>query len=91
MPSRRLFNLCAGLRAASRLVSTHSLAPLHEEGDPDQVPGQYIVAFKPGYTVEEHWQNIGRNVSSFPEFVHYDELSGYAAEMVSDLLFAWAV
>jgi hypothetical protein len=56
---------------------------LHGEGHPDAIPDSYMVAFKQNYTIAQHWQTIGTDLSNAAGFVHFDAFWGYAATLVS--------
>jgi hypothetical protein len=58
-------------------------APLYGGDHPDAVPDSYMVAFKQGYTLTQHWQTIGQDLSNTTGFVHFDAFWGYAAMLVS--------
>ena len=66
-------------------IPEHQLSPLYGTDHPDKVPDHYLVALTQNYTIEQHWNTIGQNLSDLPRFIHYDALSGYAAVMVRSL------
>lgn len=57
------------------------LAPLYgtDLEDGDRFPDEYIVMFYPGYTLEEHFETIGMNLSNTTRF--QTTSSGYSAEL----------
>jgi len=81
--------LCSLLGSALQQVSGAAIsdtpyqAQLHGEGHPDAVPDSYLVAFKQNYTIAQHWQTIGTDLSNATGFVHFDAFWGYAATLVS--------
>ena len=85
----KLLFLCSLLGSAIQQVSglaisdTPYQAQLHGEGHPNAVPDSYIVAFKQHYTIAQHWQTIGIDLSNATNFVHFDAFWSYAATMVS--------
>jgi len=62
---------------------TRYQAKLHGEDHPDAVPDSYLIFFKKGYTITQHWQTIGTDLSNTTGFIHFDAFWGYAATLVS--------
>lgn len=57
------------------------LAPLYgtDLEDDDRFPDEYIVMFHPGYTLEEHFETIGMDLSNTTRFLPLND--GYRAEI----------
>ena len=66
--------------AAKRTETSAYQAPYHPY-EKSRVPGEYLVAFRPGYTLTEHFKFLGREFELITPFN-----SGYAAAL-DDLLF----
>lgn len=65
------------------------LAPLYRAADPNRVANSYIVKFKhesSDFDIEQHWQAIGKDLSSAKGFHYFPATSGYTAYMASHLL-----
>ena len=69
--------------SGAAIGNTPYQAQLHGEDHPDAVPDSYLVAFKKDYTIAQHWQTIGTDLSNTTDFVHFDAFWGYAATLVS--------
>lgn len=84
MFTRALLGLCVTL-LASRKVACRSagppLAPLYAANSPDRVMDEYIIMFKEDYALHEHWLAIEMNLTTLPQFSHFEELGGYTVEM----------
>lgn len=55
------------------------LAPLYGTDHGSRFPNEYLVMFQPGYTLQEHFESIGMNLSNttrFRSFIH-----GYRAKL----------
>lgn len=55
------------------------LAPLYGTDDDDRIQTEYIVLFEPGYTLREHFQWIGTDLSNATGFLSFG--GGYGAEL----------
>lgn len=55
------------------------LAPLYGTENDARFPDEYIVMFQPGYTLQEHFESIGMNLSNFTRFESYSY--GYRAKL----------
>lgn len=59
--------------------SEDGLAPLYGTDLDTKIPDQYIVMFRPGYTLQEHFETIGIDLSTKTGFDIYQY--GYSAEI----------
>lgn len=59
------------------------LSPLYGMKYADKLPNQYLILFHDGYTLEQHFLYIDRNLSSLPGFLKLRY--GYAATMDDSL------
>ena len=81
-----LFFMTLAVRLATALVARDNLAPIYGNHDPSAIEGDYIVAFNEGYTLEHHWQAIGKDLSGDLGFDDFDLMPEYAAEMDDETL-----
>ena len=62
------------------------LAPLKGGDSSTRIPDEYIVYFKPDYTLEQHFETIGKDLSTSRGFVDMDFLPGYIAPIDDETL-----
>lgn len=83
--------LCSGkMLLTIVLLGLHCLhaacfrAALHYMDHEAVVPNQYLVAFDPhmNYSLDQHWQTIGTDLSLTPDFYHFLQPPGYFSKMV---------
>ena len=81
MRTTSLLLYLAGFAACSPLASraTEYLAPLHGIDHEESIRSEYVVVFQPGYTLEEHFNTIGRNFSTSARFAKFG--FGYRANL----------
>lgn len=77
----------AGCETSDEFVLRHrrarndnnGLAPLYGTEDDSGFPNEYIVVFQPGYTLQEHFELIGMNLSNTTRFEAFSY--GYRAKL----------
>lgn len=69
--------------AIAQPVSQPTLAPVHNEGAPNTIPGQYIVVFKPGTTREAVLaaQNTVKRLGGTVGFTYTSALIGFSVKL----------
>lgn len=60
------------------------LAPLYGLEHDTRIPDEYIVMFNPGYTLQQHFESIGMDLSNATVFQQFSE--GYLANLDDTLL-----
>lgn len=86
MAFSRFLLLCAVL--AQVLSNTMDIpgepfrAPLTQLPDSETIPDVYLVSFRRGHTIADHWRAIGWSFSSHPEFTDLPLFFAYIAELV---------
>ncbi|KAF4622765.1 hypothetical protein G7Y89_g14260 [Cudoniella acicularis] len=70
------------LRASALVARAKNPAPYHKLDDAILLKDQYIVQFQDGYTLEEHFETIGIDLSkNATSFYPIEVLNGYQAEL----------
>ena len=85
MLPQSLLLLLAGFAACSPVVLTAResandfIAPLEGTENDEAIRNEYVVIFQPGYTLQQHYETIGRNLSNSARFVKFS--FGYRANL----------
>lgn len=76
--------LCINASFTAGLIGKREV-PFTTYDDSVKVPDRYTVALKSGYTLQQHWNNIGKDLSKEgKDFVFYDKLQVYGVTLTSN-------
>ncbi|KAJ8607652.1 hypothetical protein MRB53_040171 [Persea americana] len=66
--------------------TAEGLAPLAGADHPELIADNYMVWLHPEYTHEQHWQQVGFDLSDSSDYIHFDTFKAYAATIGSSQL-----